>query len=132
MILGSITRRVSMLAVLGLLPAAFVAGETREQIETEKEGIQLIRQLEEGSSRRPLQRRTPEFVYLHPPDLQVDPLSPPGTDQGAGERWVAAGADSFDGNPAAIAGVEAAEHRQDARRGQDARRRHQFGDLNEE
>jgi len=43
----SITRRMSMLAIAGLLPAALFAGETKEQIEMEKEGVQLIRQLEE-------------------------------------------------------------------------------------
>jgi hypothetical protein len=43
----TITRRVSMLAVLGLLPAAFLAGETKEQIAVEKEGIELIGQVEE-------------------------------------------------------------------------------------
>jgi hypothetical protein len=43
----SITRRLSMLAVVGLLSATFAAGETREQLATEKEGLELIRQLEE-------------------------------------------------------------------------------------
>jgi hypothetical protein len=47
MTLESITRRVSMLAVIAMAPAAFAAGATREQLEMEKEGVQLIRQVEE-------------------------------------------------------------------------------------
>lgn len=49
MLFTSITRRVSMLAIFGLLPAAFVAGQTVtvKQLEAEKEGIQLIGQLED-------------------------------------------------------------------------------------
>lgn len=47
MMFTSLTRRVSMLAILGLLPAALVAGETKEPAELEKEGVQLIGQLEE-------------------------------------------------------------------------------------
>jgi len=43
----SITRSVSMLAVIGLLPAAFAASVTSQQLEMEKEGVQLIRQVEE-------------------------------------------------------------------------------------
>ena len=47
MMFGSIARSVSMLAVLGTLPAAFAASVTNEQLGMEKEGVQLIRQLEE-------------------------------------------------------------------------------------
>jgi hypothetical protein len=47
MILGSITRRVSMLAVIALAPSAFAASVTVQQLEMEKEGIQLINQVEE-------------------------------------------------------------------------------------
>jgi hypothetical protein len=36
-----------MLAVIGLLPAAFAASVTSQQLEMEKEGVQLIRQVEE-------------------------------------------------------------------------------------
>lgn len=43
----TITRRVSTLATLILLPASFVIGETKEQLEMQKEGIELIHQLEE-------------------------------------------------------------------------------------
>lgn len=49
----SITRRLSLLTIAGLLPAALMASETlpgsRAQMEKEKEGIQLIRQVEEVS-----------------------------------------------------------------------------------
>ena len=41
------TRRVSMLAAFALVPSAFAAGVTVEQVEMEKEGVQLIRQVEE-------------------------------------------------------------------------------------
>ena len=44
---GTITRQMSMLAVVGLLPAAIAAGQTKAQVEMEREGIQLIRQVEE-------------------------------------------------------------------------------------
>jgi hypothetical protein len=47
MILESITRRVSMLAVIALAPSAFAASVTMEQLAMEKEGVQLIRQVEE-------------------------------------------------------------------------------------
>lgn len=43
----SIARRVSMAAVLGLLPAAFASAEMKNQTATMKEGVQLIGQLEE-------------------------------------------------------------------------------------
>jgi hypothetical protein len=43
----SITRKVPMLAVIGLLPSAFAAGATADHRELEKEGIQLIYQVEE-------------------------------------------------------------------------------------
>jgi hypothetical protein len=36
-----------MLAIVGLLPAASVVGQTMKQVEMEREGVQLIRQLEE-------------------------------------------------------------------------------------
>lgn len=47
MMFTSITRRVSMLAILGLLPAALVAGEASKQFEMEKKAITLINQLED-------------------------------------------------------------------------------------
>ena len=47
MITATLTRRVSMLAAFALIPSAFAASITVEQRETEKEGIQLIRQVEE-------------------------------------------------------------------------------------
>jgi hypothetical protein len=47
MIKATITRRLSMLAALALVPSAFAASVTREQLEMEKEGVQLIRQVEE-------------------------------------------------------------------------------------
>ena len=47
MLFTSLARRVSMLAIFGLLPAALVAGEIKEAAELEKEGVQLIGQLEE-------------------------------------------------------------------------------------
>ena len=48
MLLKSINRRVSLLAVLGLLPVVtFAAVETKEQSEVEKEGVQLVGQLED-------------------------------------------------------------------------------------
>ena len=47
MTLGTITRRVSMLAAFALIPSAFAAGVTKEQLEMEKEGIELIGQVEE-------------------------------------------------------------------------------------
>jgi len=43
----TITRHMLMLAVVALLPAAIAAGQTKEQVEMEREGVQLIRQLEE-------------------------------------------------------------------------------------
>ena len=45
--LKSITRSVSMLAAFALIPSAFAAGVTAEQLAMEKEGIQLINQVEE-------------------------------------------------------------------------------------
>ena len=47
MILATMTRRVSMLAAFALTPTAFAASATVEQLEMEKEGVQLIRQVEE-------------------------------------------------------------------------------------
>lgn len=47
MILNAITRRVSMLAIAGLLPAMLVAAEPEKSIELEKEGVDLVRQVEE-------------------------------------------------------------------------------------
>lgn len=47
MIKATITRRVSMLAAFALVPSAFAAGVTPEQLQMEKEGVQLIRQVEE-------------------------------------------------------------------------------------
>jgi hypothetical protein len=47
MMFTRLARRVSMLAVLGLVPVAFAAGETRNQSEKEKEAITLINQLED-------------------------------------------------------------------------------------
>ena len=49
MITATITRRVSMLAAFALIPSAFAASTTvtAEQLEMEKEGVQLIRQVEE-------------------------------------------------------------------------------------
>ena len=46
MITATITRRVSMLAAFALIPSAF-AGVTPGQLEMQKEGVQLIRQVEE-------------------------------------------------------------------------------------
>lgn len=48
----AITRSVSFLAIAGLLPATLLASEnlpSKSQLEKEKEGIQLIRQVEEVS-----------------------------------------------------------------------------------
>ena len=42
----SIARSVALLVAFTLLPAPFLAGETSKRFETEKEGIQLIGQLE--------------------------------------------------------------------------------------
>lgn len=42
-----LTRRVFALTTLALVPAAFAATETEEQMRMQKEGIQLIRQMEE-------------------------------------------------------------------------------------
>jgi hypothetical protein len=42
----SINRRLSIPAIFGLLPAALVAAEIKEPIEIEREGIQLIGQME--------------------------------------------------------------------------------------
>jgi hypothetical protein len=47
MTLGTKTRHVSMLAAFALIPAAFAASVTPEQLAMEKEGVQLIRQVEE-------------------------------------------------------------------------------------
>ena len=47
MMFGSIARSVSVLAVLGTMPVAFAADVSKEQLKMEKEGVQLIRQLEE-------------------------------------------------------------------------------------
>ena len=47
MISGTITRRVSALAAFAMVPSAFAASVTAEQLEMGKEGIQLIRQVEE-------------------------------------------------------------------------------------
>jgi hypothetical protein len=47
MMFPSITRSVSMLAVLAAVPAAFAAGVSQERVALEKEAVQLIRQLEE-------------------------------------------------------------------------------------
>jgi len=46
---ATITRRVSMLAAFALIPSAFAASATvtADQLEIEKEGVQLIRQVEE-------------------------------------------------------------------------------------
>jgi hypothetical protein len=46
MLFKSINQRVSMLAIFALLPAALVAAEIREPFEIEKEGTQLIGQVE--------------------------------------------------------------------------------------
>jgi hypothetical protein len=43
----SIARSVPMLAVIALTPSAFAAGETVQQLQMEREGIQLVGQLEE-------------------------------------------------------------------------------------
>ena len=43
----SITQRMSLLALVGLLPASMMADQHRTPIELEKEGIQLINQVEE-------------------------------------------------------------------------------------
>lgn len=45
--LKSITRSVPTLAVIALLPSAFAASINVQQLEMEKEGVQLIRQVEE-------------------------------------------------------------------------------------
>lgn len=47
MITATITRRVSMLAAFALIPSAFAASGTNDQLEMEKEGVQLVRQVEE-------------------------------------------------------------------------------------
>lgn len=47
MTIKSVTQSVSMLAVLGLLPGTLTAKDNHEQLAMEKEGVQLIRQLEE-------------------------------------------------------------------------------------
>ena len=47
MMFTSLARRVSMLAVLGLVPVTFAVGETKNQSEKEKEAITLINQLED-------------------------------------------------------------------------------------
>lgn len=47
MFFKSIDRRVSMLAVLGLFPTAFVAGEVREQLDSDRGGTMLMGQVEE-------------------------------------------------------------------------------------
>jgi hypothetical protein len=47
MLFTSLVRRVPMLAACGLLTAALVAGQTKEPPDLEKEGIELIGQLEE-------------------------------------------------------------------------------------
>src|ERR1700722_5720683 len=49
MLFTSISRNVSMLAIVGLLSVGFVAGDTVtvKQLALEKEGIQLIGQLED-------------------------------------------------------------------------------------
>jgi hypothetical protein len=47
MVKATITRRVSMLAAFTLVPSAFAASTTVEQLEMEQEGVQLIRQVEE-------------------------------------------------------------------------------------
>jgi hypothetical protein len=44
---GTVTRRMSVLAALALLPSAFAASATENQLEMEKEGVQLIGQVEE-------------------------------------------------------------------------------------
>lgn len=44
---GTITRSVSMLAAFALIPSAFATSATVEQRGMEKEGVQLIRQVEE-------------------------------------------------------------------------------------
>ena len=49
MLLTSLTRRVSILAIFGLLPTAFASGQTTKQSEMEDEGMQLIGQLEDVS-----------------------------------------------------------------------------------
>ena len=45
--LGTMTRRMSMLAAFALITSAFAASVTAEQLAMEKEGIQLINQVEE-------------------------------------------------------------------------------------
>ena len=47
MTLTAMTRRVSILAAFALIPSAFAAAVTTEQLDMEKEGVQLIRQVEE-------------------------------------------------------------------------------------
>jgi hypothetical protein len=49
MIVRSIARSVSTLAIVGLLPAAFAASATVEQVKIQKEGLELIRQVEEAA-----------------------------------------------------------------------------------
>jgi hypothetical protein len=46
MITTTITRRVSTLAAFALVPSAFATSVTVEQLEMEKEGVELIRQVE--------------------------------------------------------------------------------------
>ncbi len=45
--LRTMTRSVSTLAAFALIPSAFATGPATEQLEMEKEGVQLIRQVEE-------------------------------------------------------------------------------------
>ena len=45
----SMTRRMSLLAAIAMLPTGLVAGVTGEQVKMEKEGVQLIRQLERAA-----------------------------------------------------------------------------------
>jgi hypothetical protein len=48
MTLGTITRSVSALAVFAVVPSAFATGVAVEQLELEREGVQMIRQVEEA------------------------------------------------------------------------------------
>ncbi len=49
MTLGSITRCAPMLAVVTLLPSAFAGSVSVEQLQAQKEGVELIRQVEEAA-----------------------------------------------------------------------------------
>jgi len=106
----TVTRSVPILAIFAMLPMALLASNDGGQGELEKEGAQLITQLEESARDIRFHAERLDFVHEEHADLEMGSCPSPGTDQGCGQRRAAASFGPVDRNPAAIAGLEAAQH----------------------